>query len=699
MPKDPVCGMYIDEIKATKRVIGGKTYYFCAESCARTFEVPEREMRSLKRRVAVALSGALVISIIRLAIILGLAAGAVTVEWAPFIQLPFLTYGVIMFLLTTPIIFIGGWGFHYGAYKALKNKTANMDVLISTGTLTAYFYSIFVVFFPGYLPAEESYTYFEVAAVIIAFVVLGKFMEDMIKKKSAVAVRELLDLRPSRARIIRNGNELEIPAEAVQVNDIVIVKPGEKIPVDGILLDGHSFVDEKMITGESTPVEKNVGDEVIGATINKTGTFRFRATKVGDDTTLVSIAKMVEEAQASGVKIQRLADRVCKYFVPAILVTAIISFISWVAVGNIAFAIIGFVGVLIIACPCALGIATPAALLAGVGKGAEKGILIRSGEFVEKSPELTTIVFDKTGTLTKGEPSVTDVIPINSEEGELLKFAAIAEHNSEHPLSKAIVKAAMKNNTNLPGVEIFEAIPGHGVKAVYKGNEILVGNRKLMIDNKIIIGHIEDKIRMLEEQGKTAMLVAVHRKTIGVIGVADTLKEHSVEALNALKQMNMELIMLTGDNERTAKTIAKQANITKVFADVLPWEKANVIKNLQNEGKVVAMVGDGINDAPALAQADIGIAIGSGSDIAKETGGIILVKDDLMDVVMGIKLSKKIMCKIKQNLVWAFCYNTIAVPVAAFALLSPILAAAAMALSSICVVSNSALLRRLKLEL
>lgn len=698
MPKDPVCGMYVDKEKSIKREIEGKTYYFCSGSCARTFEAPEKELHSLKRRVTVALGGAIVIGVIRLAAILGLAAGAVTITWVPIPTLPFMTYGIWMFFLTTPIVFIGGRGFHYGAYTALKSRRANMDVLVSTGTLTAYFYSIFVVFLPGYLPAEEAYTYFEVAAIIIAFVILGKFMEDMIKKKSAAAVRKLLDLKPIMAKVIRNGKEFEISTDDVKVDEIVIVRPGEKVPVDGTVIEGHSSVDESMITGESIPIEKEVGDEVVGATINKVGMFKFRATKVGEDTTLVQIAKMVERAQASSAPIQRVADRVCGYFVPIVLAIAIISSTIWVLTGNFVHAVTAFVGVLIIACPCALGIATPAALLAGVGKGAEKGILIRGGEFVERAPKLSTIVFDKTGTLTKGEPSVTDIAVIDGSEKEVLSLAAIAEKGSEHPLGEAIVRAAVERNIDMPNPESFEAVPGHGVKAVHNKKEILLGNRKLMKDNEISTEQIEDLISAFEKQGKTAMIVSVNKKIVGVVAVADILKEHSTKAIEKLKEMNLEIIMLTGDNERTAEAIAKQVGIDRVLAEVLPGEKTDEIKKLQNDGKVVAMVGDGINDAPALAQADIGIAIGSGSDVAKEAGGIILIKDDLRDVALGIKLSKKIMGKVKQNLFWAFCYNSVALPVAAFALLSPIIAAAAMALSSICVVSNSALLRRLKLN-
>lgn len=689
--------MVVDEATAIKRVVGDKTYYFCSHSCAETFANPEKELSKVKRRVAVALSGAVTIGAIRLAIILGLAAGAVTVEWAPIPDLPFLTYGVLMFLLTTPIVFIGGWSFHHGAYDAIRHGMFNMDVLISMGTLTAYFYSVVVVFFPGVLPAQESYTYFEVAAVIIAFVMLGKYMEEIIKKRSAAAVRKLMDMRPATAKVIRDGREAEIPVDDVQIDDIVVVRPGESIPVDGVVTEGHSAVDEKIITGESIPVEKNLGDEVVGSTINKLGTMRFKATRVGAETTLMQIARMVEDAQASGGKIQRLADRVAAIFAPAVIIIAFGSSIAWVLLGDSIAALWALVGVLIIACPCALGIATPAALLAGVGKGAENGILIRGGEFIEQTPKLTTVVFDKTGTLTKGEPSVTDVIGLEHPEEEVLKYAAMVEKGSEHPLGEAIVKSAKTRNMEVPDAESFEAFPGQGVRATYKGVEILLGNRKFMKERAIPTDQIEERLTTLEGGGKTAMIVSAGGKIAGIVAAADTLKEHSVEAVSELKGMRIETIMLTGDNERTAKAIAEQTGVDKVIAEVLPKDKAEVIKNLQAEGKIVAMVGDGINDAPAIAQANLGIALGSGSDVAKETGGIILIKDDPRDVVVAIKLSRKVMGKIKQNLFWAFIYNTVAVPVAALALLTPIIAAAAMALSSLTVVSNSATLRRLKI--
>ena len=543
----------------------------------------------------------------------------------------------------------------------------------------------------------EKDVYFEVSAVIIAFVLLGKFMEDYMRASTSASVRKLMDLRPSMAKVIRDGEEVEIPAESVMVGEIVVVRPGEKIPTDGVVVDGHSAVDEKMITGESVPVEKTVGDTVIGATINKLGMLKFRATQVGEDTTLMQIVHMVEEAQASSAPIQKMADEISAYFAPAVIVVAILSFAGWYFIfGDFTKGLLAFIAVVIISCPCALGIATPTALMVGVGKGASAGILIRGGEYLQRAEKLQIVVFDKTGTLTKGEPSVTDIIAEN--EREALRLAAIAEKGSEHPLGEAIVKAAKEKNIELKDAESFEAVPGHGIKVVTEGNEVFVGNRRLMQANGIDIGNLEQSIQSLELQGKTAMLVAANKKALGIIAVADTLKEHSAEAVAELKKLAVETIMLTGDNERTANAIAKQVEIDRVIANVLPGEKADVIKKLQAEGKVVAMVGDGINDAPALAQSDIGIAVGSGSDVAKETGGIILVKDDLRDVVAGIKLSKATMRKIKQNLFWALAYNTLAIPIAAVGLLNPIIAAAAMALSSLTVVTNSVLLTRFKFE-
>ncbi len=470
--KDPICGMVVDKNRSLKKEQAGRAYYFCSEGCLRTFEAPEAELKSMKKRVSIALAGVLVLAILRAAFFLGLATGATILTWAPIPQLPWFTWGVWLFILVTPVQFIGGWSFYKGAFNAIGNRMINMDFLIALGTTVAYVYSVIVIFAPDILPVkvEERDVYFEVSAVIIAFVLLGKYMEEIIKKKSSAAVRKLLDLKPQTARVVRNNEEMEIPAETVQIDDIVVVRPGEKIPADGVVTEGSSSVDEKMITGESIPVEKKQGDEVIGATINKVGMLRFRATRVGAETTLSQIIKMVEEAQVSSAPIQRIADQVSGYFVVSVVAVAFLSFFGWWIGGNFPQGLLAFIAVLIIACPCALGIATPAALMVGVGKGAEAGILIRGGEFLERAQRLTTVVFDKTGTLTKGEPSVTDIIPFDCAEDEALKFAAIAEKGSEHPLGEAIIRAARMKNIDVPDADAFEAVPGHGVKVGYKKN-------------------------------------------------------------------------------------------------------------------------------------------------------------------------------------------------------------------------------------
>ena len=724
MAKDPVCGMVIPRDRSIKREIGGRTYYFCAESCVKTFEAPEAELKDMKKRVAIALTGVIALAVFRAAVFLGLAAGATVLTWVPIPFLPWFTWGVWLFIITTPIMVFGGKGFFIGAYHAVKDRVANMDLLIALGTSTAYIYSAFVVFFPGVLPVEEKNVYFEVSAIIIAFVLLGKYMEEIIKKRSSAAIRKLLDLKPQTAKVIRKvgaydnmpvqesvgaglprpymEQEVEIPAESVMVDEIVIVRPGEKIPTDGIVIEGHSSVDEKMISGESVPSEKNPGDEIIGGTLNKVGSFKFRATRVGADTTLNQIIRMVEEAQASSSRIQRLADKVASYFVPIVIGVAFLSAVAWLLAGDSTSALLSFVAVLIIACPCALGIATPAALMVGVGKGAELGILIRGAEYLERAEKLTTVVFDKTGTLTKGEPEVTEIIAVSNQqtavrEEDVLRFAAIAEKGSEHPLAEAIIKRANMEGLTLSDAERFEAVPGHGISAKVEGKAVLVGNRKLMRENGVPIEDQEAVISGLEEKGNTVMIVAVDKKLAGFIAVADTLKEHAEDVIKGLKNEGIDVVMLTGDNERTARAVGSKVGIDRIIANVLPGDKARVIKELQAKGNIVAMVGDGINDSPALAQADIGIAIGNGSDVAKETGGIILVRDDLRDVIKGIRLSRATMRKIKQNLFWAFIYNTVGIPIAAFGLLNPIVAAAAMAMSSLSVVSNSALLKRVKI--
>lgn len=699
MAKDPVCGMVIPKARSIKREVGGRAYYFCSENCVKTFEAPEAELKAMKRRVTIALTGVLALAVFRAAVFLGLAAGATVLTWVPVPWLPWFTWGVWLFIITTPIMVFGGKGFFIGAWHAVKNRVANMDLLIALGTSTAYLYSAFVVFFPGVLPVEEKNVYFEVSAIIIAFVLLGKYMEEIIKKRSSAAIRKLLDLKPQTARVIRDGDEVEIPAESVMVGEIVVVRPGEKIPTDGTVTDGHSSVDEKMLTGESVPVEKKPGDEVIGGTLNKVGSFRFRASRIGADTTLSQIIKMVEEAQASSSHIQRLADTVASYFVPAVIGTAIASAAVWIFTGNPTMALLSFVAVLIIACPCALGIATPAALMVGVGKGAEAGILIRGAEYLERAEKLTAVVFDKTGTLTKGEPEVTEIVTLDPEATgeEVLKLAAAAEKGSEHPLAEAIVKRAGMQGLAVHDADEFEAVPGHGIRAKIQGRDVLIGNRRLMKEAGLDTSRDEGKITGLEEKGNTVMIVAAGGRLAGLIAVADTLKENAGSVVGELKAEGVEVVMLTGDNERTARAIGARAGIGKIISNVLPGDKAKVIKELQAGGKVVAMVGDGINDSPALAQADIGIAIGSGSDVAKETGGIILVRDDLRDVIKGIRLSRATMRKIKQNLFWAFIYNTVGIPIAAFGLLNPIVASAAMALSSLSVVTNSALLKGVKI--
>jgi Cu+-exporting ATPase len=698
--------MIVDKRKSIMRVVGGRSYYFCMESCARTFEDPDKELEDMKKRVSIAVGGVILLGIFRLGLFLGLAAGVTIVTWVPFDFLPWFTGAVWLLILTTPIIFIGGKSFYVGAYKAIKHRRANMDLLIAIGTLAAYIYSAVIVFDQLWtsvdlLPGKESEVYFDVAAIIIAFILLGKYFEDVIKRKSSAAVKKLLDLRPKTATIVKNGNEVEVPVEKLNLGDIVVVKPGGQIPTDGIVIEGSSSVDEKMITGESIPVEKKPGDEVIGATINKFGTFKFEATKVGSETMLMQIVKMVEEAQVSSAPIQRYADKVASYFVPAVLLAATLTLIFWTFVpyGGFTVAVLAFVAVLIISCPCALGIATPTALMVGVGKGAEEGILIRGGEYLESARTLNVIVFDKTGTLTKGEPELTNIELVGTHSvEEALKFAALAEKASEHPLGEAIVRAAAKKGIDLPDPSAFEAIPGHGIMAVYDNHTILFGNRRLMETRGISVDEHDEAIRRLESEGKTAMILGVDGEISAIIAVADTIKDGSPEAVEELNDMGIETIMLTGDNEITAKAVARQVGITRVIANVLPGEKAKVIQDLKDDGNVVGMVGDGINDAPALAVADIGIALGSGSDIAKEAGGIVLIKDDLRDVVKGVKLSKLTMRKIRQNLFWALAYNTGAIPIAAAGLLNPIIAAAAMSASSLSVVGNASTLRLVKLR-
>jgi Cu+-exporting ATPase len=700
LAKDPICGMMVDKATALSSERGGRSYYFCSESCLRTFESPETELKAMKTRVTIALTGVLALAILRAGAFIALAAGATLLTWAPIPALPWFTWGIWLFLLVTPVQFIGGWSFYKGAWNAIRTRSINMDFLIALGTSVAYFYSVIVLFLPDILPVKvaERDVYFEVSAVIIAFVLLGKYMEEIIKKKSSAAVRRLLDLKPAMAHVIRDGKEVELPAESVMAGEFLIVKPGEKIPTDGEVTEGRSTVDESMLTGESMPVDKHPGAAVIGGTLNRSGVFTFKATKIGADTALAQIIKMVEEAQASTAQIQRLADRVTGYFVPAVVAVAVLALLGWSMAGNFPQGLLAFIAVLIISCPCALGVATPAALMVGVGKGADSGILIRGGEVLERAEKLTTVVFDKTGTITRGEPNVTDVIPFGTaQETDVLMLAAAVESGSEHPLGAAIVRAAQHRGINLPKAIDINAIAGHGIEGSVNNQKIWLGNRRLFAQQAIATDAVETTLTALEMDGKTAMLVGADNHLLGIIAVADTVKPEAAEAIAALKTRAIKVVLLSGDNRRTADAIARQVGIDRVIAEVLPDDKANIIRQLQQEGQVVAMVGDGVNDAPALATADIGIAIGSGSDVAKETGGIILIRNDVRDVVASIQLSRATMKKIKQNLFWAFIYNTVGIPVAALGFLNPIFAAAAMALSSLSVIVNSALLKRARL--
>ncbi len=611
------------------------------------------------------------------------------------IEIPFADY--IAWLLATPVQFYVGWQFYRGTWHSLKNYTASMDTLIAIGTSAAYFYSIYVVLFQ-----PELGQYFEVGAILITFVMLGKYLEAVAKGKTSAAIKKLMGLQPKNALVERNGKQQEIAIDAVIVGDIVIVKPGQKIPVDGIIVDGHSSVDESMITGESIPVEKKKGDGVISATINKTGSFRFKATKVGAHTTLAQIIQLIEDAQGKKAPIQRFADIVSAYFVPIVIVISMLTFLFWyfAAGESFSFSLLVAVAVLVIACPCALGLATPTAIMVGTGKGAENGILIKGGDALEAAHKIKYVVFDKTGTITHGEPKVTDVVSFNNtSEKEILRIAASLEQHSEHPLAEAIVADATKKKITLHKSQKFHAIPGHGVTAMIESKTYYLGNTRLMQKQHVHTSEAAEDIMMLEEKGKTVMILSDSRSVLGLIAVADTIKETARKAVEKLQRIGVVVYLITGDNQRTAHGIAKQAGIHNVFAEVLPDEKAAYVKKLQKKG-TVAMIGDGINDAPAIAQADIGIAMGSGTDVAMETGNVVLMRNDPLDVAKAIRLSKITMTKIKQNMFWALFYNVLGIPIAAGVLypftgwlLSPIIAGGAMALSSVSVVGNSLLLK------
>ncbi len=629
---------------------------------------------------------------------------------------------VFLFVLTTPIVVGPGRQFFANSWNGLKHGVADMNLLYATGIGSAYSIAVINTFWPNAGFGGREATFYEAAALLTAFIILGRYLEAVTRGRTSEAIRRLLKLQPKRARVVRDGQETDISAEEVVLEDIIAVRPGEAIPVDGTIVEGYSSVDQSMLTGESIPVEKSVGDEVIGATLNKTGAFKFRATKVGKDTALAQIIKLVEEAQTTKAPIQKVADKVAGQFILGVHAISLLTFLFWFfigfglwfapqshliltpytlsAVSAFGFAFLISITVLVISCPCAVGLATPTAIMAGSGKGAEFGILFKGADAIEATSKVQVVVFDKTGTLTKGEPSVTDVIAAQGDEKEVLRLAAAAERNSEHPLGEAVVKGALRQGIAIPDSTAFEAIPGQGVVAGIDGSVILLGNRRLMLERNIDISALEGQADRLEGEGKTAMFVARGGKAAGIIAVADTMKSTSRLAVDGLHGMGIEVAMITGDNRKTAEAIAKQAGIDRVLAEVLPEDKAIEIKKLQAGGRIVAMVGDGINDAPALAQADVGIAIGSGTDVAKETGEVILIKDDLLDVVAGIQVAKATIHKIKENLVWAFGYNALAIPLAVGILypisaqvVSPELAALLMAFSSVSVTLNTLRMR------
>ncbi|WP_080998234.1 heavy metal translocating P-type ATPase [Clostridium sporogenes] len=615
-------------------------------------------------------------------------------------------FAMIQLLLVLPVIIVGYRFFTVG-FKALIRRSPNMDSLIAIGTSAAFLYGIFAIvqIYNGNGDYAKD-LYFEAAGVILTLITLGKYLEAVTKGKTSEAIKKLMGLAPKTAIIIRNGKEVETPIEEVEVGDIIIVKPGEKMPVDGEVVEGMTSVDESMLTGESIPVEKNLGDKIIGASINKNGTIKYKATKVGKDTALAQIIKLVEDAQGSKAPIAKMADIISGYFVPVVITIAIISSLGWYFFGGESgiFALTIFISVLVIACPCALGLATPTAIMVGTGKGAEYGVLIKSGVALETAHKVKTIVFDKTGTITEGKPKVTDVVVINGiTQDDLLQLAASAEKGSEHPLGEAIVKEAEQKGLEFKKLDFFKAIPGHGIEVKIENKNILLGNKKLMIESNISLENLEEASHILAGEGKTPMYVAIDSNMAGIVAVADTVKGNSKKAIEKLHQMGIEVAMITGDNKRTAEAIAKQVGIDRILAEVLPQDKANEVKKLQVEGKKVAMVGDGINDAPALAQADIGIAIGSGTDVAMESADIVLMRSDLMDVTTALQLSKKTILNIKENLFWAFAYNTLGIPVAMGILyifggprLNPIIAAAAMSFSSVSVLLNALRLKGFK---
>lgn len=674
---------------AIRKEIEGQQYFFCSNNCLDKFTKPQREYQKLKKLLFVGIL---------------LTIPTIILTYVTVLPMQFSHY--LLFALATPVQLVVGQRFYRGSLDSFKHKTANMDVLIAVGTSTAWLYSTIVTFVPTFFPFEH--VYFETSTVIITLILTGNLLEHRTKVKAEKAIRKLFELQPQIARVIRNGREIEIPIGEIKIDEKIIIRPGEKIPTDGIIKKGRSFINQAAITGESIPVLKEVDDEVIGATINTDGLLEINATKVGKDTVLSNIIKLVEDAKTSKIPLQRIVDKVSKYFVPTIISVAIASGLLWYFVGDIGltFSLLAFISVIIIACPCAIGIATPAALMVGSSKAAENGILIKGGENLEIARRIQTIVFDKTGTLTKGKIAVTDMISFGEHSDiEILRLAAIAEQGSEHPLAKAVVKHAKEKQLSLKYPDAFRVESGLGIIAKFGDREIMVGNHQLLFQNKIPIDN-DKEIEKVTSFGKTLLYVALDYVLVGAIFLQDKVKEHAESAIKTLKEKNFEVVLVTGDNKTAASTIGAELGIDKIFHDILPSNKAKIIQEFQSQGKVVAMVGDGINDAPALASADVGIAIGSGTEVAKETGGIVLIGDDLRNVVVALDLAKKTSSKIKQNLTWAFGYNTALVPIAAGVLVPffgpemysflPFLAAGAMAFSDATVIGNSLLLTRYK---
>ncbi len=688
MATDPVCGMYVDEHTSTLTSDRqGRKYYFCSTSCQLQFERPERELRHLK--TALLVSWPLTAIVAALTYVISIAYG-----------------NYVMFLLATVVQFYAGQRFYAGVLDAIKNRSSNMDTLIAIGTTAAWAYSTVVTFFPSVFPATGIY--FDTSTIIISLILSGTYMQRLAETRASTAVSALIGLQPKIAHVVKGKDIVDTPIERIKVGDTMLVKPGEKIPTDSIVIDGDSSVDESMITGESIPLTKRIGDKVIGGTINATGSLRIKALKVGEDTALAQIIRIVEDAASSKVPIQKLADRISSYFVPLVVLIGIVSSLAWYIFGGVGLttAVLIFVSVLIIACPCALGIATPAALLVASGKAAKNGILVKSGESLQIASKVNAIVLDKTGTLTKGRPEVTDVVPApGHSEKEVIGLAAIAEMNSEHVLGKAIVDMAKRRKLKIAFPRKFTYRQGSGITAIDRsGKRISVGNRDLF--GTATLQQLEKRILQLESDGKTTLIIGVNGKPIGLIALADVLKGDSKKAIDAFKRAELEVWLITGDNQRVASAISKKLGIKNFIAEAKPQDKMRKIAGLQKEGMVVAMVGDGINDAPALTKADLGIAIGAGTEVAIQAGGIVLIKNSIYDAFVAIELGKRAMGKIKQNLFWAFGYNSVLIPVAAGALIPiysvsvygflPVLAAFAMAFSSVTVVSNSLLLNRFR---